>query len=519
MFSKVLIANRSEIACRIIRACRKLGISTVAVFSEADQNSLHVKLADEAFLLGPPSPKESYLNISRIISIARSSHSDAIHPGYGFLSQNPDFARACQEADIRFIGPYPYVMEIMEDKVKARNLAKRAGLPILPGTDSPVPDSLADSTARDLGFPLMVKAAQGGGGIGIRIINSPQELAPVLHQLRSVASNAFGSPHLYFERYMPNASHIEVQVLGDEHGNLVHLFERDCSVQRRNQKIVEESPSHVSKLSSHQRSLLWDYALRLARLIGYTNAGTVEFLASPEGEVYFLEMNTRLQVEHGVTELTTGLDLVELQLRIASGEYLPVSQDDVLSRGHAIEVRIYPEDPESFIPSAGTINDFHQPSGQHIRVDSALYPGYEVSTHYESLIAKLMCWGQTREEARVRMLDALDEFRLEGVKSNIPALRRVLTGTEFAQGSYDTGLLVRMAEAARLESGDGLSHGSRNGGTDKELAAAIGAALLVSMNGGSPVNRYHHGAWPSPWKLYGRRDQMLSRSLGGRAWR
>ena len=519
MFSKVLIANRSEIACRIIRACRKLGISTVAVFSEADQNSLHVKLADEAFLLGPPSPKESYLNISRIISIARSSHSDAIHPGYGFLSQNPDFARACQEADIRFIGPYPYVMEIMEDKVKARNLAKRAGLPILPGTDSPVPDSLADSTARDLGFPLMVKAAQGGGGIGIRIINSPEELAPVLHQLRSLASNAFGSPHLYFERYMPNASHIEVQVLGDEHGNLVHLFERDCSVQRRNQKIVEESPSHVSKLSSHQRSLLWDYALRLARLIGYTNAGTVEFLASPEGEVYFLEMNTRLQVEHGVTELTTGLDLVELQLRIASGEYLPVSQDDVLYRGHAIEVRIYPEDPESFIPSAGTINDFHQPSGQHVRVDSALYPGYEVSTHYESLIAKLMCWGQTREEARVRMLDALDEFRLEGVKSNIPALRKVLTSTEFAQGSYDTGLLVRMAEAARLESGDGLSHGSRNGGTDKELAAAIGAALLVSMNGGSPVNGYHQGAWPSPWKLYGRQDQMHSRSLGGRAWR
>ena len=519
MFSKVLIANRSEIACRIIRACQKLGIKTVAVFSEADQHSLHVKLADEAFLLGPPSPKESYLNISRIISIARDSHADAIHPGYGFLSQNPDFARACQEADIRFIGPYPYVMENMEDKVKARNLAKRAGLPILPGTDSPVPDSEADSTARDLGFPLMVKAAQGGGGIGIRVINSPEELAPVLYQLRSLASNAFGSPHLYFERYMPNASHIEVQVMGDEHGNLVHLRERDCSVQRRNQKIVEESPSHASKLSPHQRSLLWDYALRLARHIGYTNAGTVEFLASPEGEVFFLEMNTRLQVEHGVTELTTGLDLVELQLRVASGEYLPISQEDVSSNGHAIEVRIYPEDPDSFIPSAGVINDFQQPSGQHVRIDSALYPGYEVSTHYESLIAKLMCWGQDREEARVRMLDALDEFRLEGVKCNIPALKRVLANEDFIEGSYDTGLLVKMAEAARAASGNGVHSGSQNDVQDKELAAAIGAALLVSMNGAAPAGGYHPVDWPSPWKLYGRREQMVSRSLGGRSWR
>ena len=361
MFAKVLIANRSEIACRIIRACEKLGIATVAVYSEADRDALHVRMADEAYLLGPSSPRESYLNTSKILSIARTSGAEAIHPGYGFLSENPTFVRACQEAEIAFVGPYPYVMENMGDKVRARNLAGKAGLPILPGTDTAVDDSRASAAAWELGFPLMVKATQGGGGIGIHIINSPDELTAVIRQERALANSAFGSPYLYFERYMQDASHIEVQVLGDQHGNLVHLFERDCSIQRRNQKIVEETPS--VKLTQEQRGRLWDYALRLARSIGYTNAGTVEFLVSPEGEMYFLEMNTRLQVEHGVTEMITGLDIVELQLRVAAGEPLPVTQDQVHARGHAIEARIYPEDPHTFLPSAGVIRDFHQPSG------------------------------------------------------------------------------------------------------------------------------------------------------------
>ena len=513
VFSKVLIANRGEIACRVIRACRKLGVNTVAVYSEADEDSLHVKMADEAFLLGAPAPRESYLNIPRIIAVAQMSGAEAIHPGYGFLSENPVFARKCQEADLRFIGPYPYVMENMGDKVKARNLAKRAGVPILPGTDDPVDDTEAPGIAAELGFPLMVKAASGGGGIGIRVINSPDDLKSVIDQQRSLASNAFGSGHLYFERYMPNGSHIEVQVMGDEHGNVVHLFARDCSVQRRNQKLVEEGPP--TKLSPEQMSNLWEYALRLARHIGYTNAGTVEFLASPEGDVYFLEMNTRLQVEHGVTEMITGVDLVELQLRVASGEPLPIKQEDLHDNGHAIEVRIYPEDPNTFIPAAGVIHDVTEPSGDHIRVDSALFPGYEVTTYYEPLMAKLMCWGETREEARKRMLGALDMYRLEGLKSNIPALKAALNHPQFVEGTYDTSLVSIMAMEAR----EAAAAMPASDMSDKEMAAAIGVSLLLATNGHPAYGNGYLGNGTSPWKLYGLREQMVSRNLGSRGWR
>ena len=517
MFSKVLIANRGEIACRVIRACQKLGIKTVAVYSEADRDTLHVRTADEAYLLGPASPQESYLNMARVIAIARMSGADAIHPGYGFLSQNPTFARACQEADIRFVGPYAYVMENMGDKLKARNLAQSAGIPVLPGTNTTIDDSRATATAWELGFPLMVKATQGGGGIGISIVHSLEGLNSIIQQQRSLASNAFGSPHLYFERYMQGASHIEVQVLGDEQGNMVHLFSRDCSVQRRNQKILEESPT--LKLTPEQRSLLWEYALKLARHIGYTNAGTVEFLVSPEGQMYFLEMNTRLQVEHGVTEMITGLDIVELQLRVAAGEPLPITQEDVRAHGHAIEARIYPEDPDTFIPAAGFIHNFHEPSGKHVRVDSALFPGYEVTTHYESLLAKLICWGETREEARKRLSGALDMFRIEGLKSNIRALKDVLAHPSFADGTYHTGLLSMMA-AAPKGAGETKAHPpGRNGKGDKELAAAIGVALLLAMNGDSGGAGGFHGKGNGSWKLYGRREQMLSRKLGSRGWR
>ena len=517
MFSKVLIANRGEIACRIIRTCRKLGISTVAVYSDADRDTLPVKMADEAYPLGASPPRESYLNMSKIIGVARTSGAEAIHPGYGFLSEQPGFARACQEADIRFVGPYPYVMENMGDKVKARNLAKKAGIPILPGTDAPVEDSQATAEAWELGFPLMVKSTQGGGGIGIRVINSLEELNSVIQQERTLATNAFGSPHLYFERYMPGASHIEVQVLGDEHGNLVHLFERDCSVQRRNQKILEECPA--IKLTAQQRTRLWDYALKLARQIGYTNAGTVEFLVSPEGGMYFLEMNTRLQVEHGVTEMVTGLDLVELQLRVASGERLPFGQEDIHCSGHAVEARIYPEDPETFVPSAGIIPSFHLPEGSHIRIDTALFPGYEVTVHYEPLIAKIVSWGETRDEARLRLSEALKTFSVEGVKCNVPVHRRLMDYADFVDGSYHTGSLSVLV-GSPPEKSPLRPHGpGSNGRGDKEMAAAIGVALLLAMNGKSGLEGSFRGNGPSSWRLYGRREQMLSRTVGSRGWR
>lgn len=517
MFSKVLIANRGEIACRVIGACKKLGIKTVAVYSEADRNTLHVGMADEAYLLGASSPQESYLNMSRMIAIARTSGAEAVHPGYGFLSENSDFARACQQADIRFVGPYPYVMENMGDKVKARKLAQSAGLPVLPGTNTAVDDSQATAAAWELGLPLMVKATQGGGGVGIRIIDSLDELKSVIQQQRTLANNAFGSPHLYFERYMKGASHIEAQLVGDDRGSLVHLFSRDCSVQRRNQKIIEESPA--VKLTPEQRSRLGDYALKLARHIGYTNAGTVEFLVSPDGEIYFLEMNTRLQVEHGVTEMITGLDIVELQLRVAAGERLPVTQDDIQCQGHAIEARIYPEDPDSFMPAAGVIRNFHQPSGKHIRVDSALFPGYEVTTHYEALMAKLICWGETRDEARKRLYGSLEMFRVEGVKTNVPALKNVISHPSFVDGTYHTGSLAAMIRDGGRDAALQAHPFHENGKKDKELAAAIGVSLLLSMNGDSGHAPSHPGDGTGPWKLYGLREQMLSHTLRSRGWR
>ena len=382
MFSKILIANRGEIACRIIRTCRKLGINTVAVYSTPDRDALHVREADEAYFLGEAPPQDSYLNYGKILNAASESGAEAIHPGYGFLSENPTFARLCQEAGVRFIGPGPEVMEKMGDKLLARKLARKAGLPVLPGTDEAVDDHQASERAWELGFPLMVKAAEGGGGIGIHVIESMDELIPLIERTRQVAASAFGSPRLYFERYLKDASHIEVQLIGDEHGHLVHLFERDCSIQRRNQKLIEET--QAAKLSPKVRQKVCRWALKLGQKIGYTNAGTVEFLVSAEGQVYFLEMNPRLQVEHGVTEMVTGVDLVELQIRVAAGEPLPVVQKDIKSNGHAIEARIYPEDPDTFMPDAGSITELHLPSGDSIRVDSALFQGYQVALEYEA---------------------------------------------------------------------------------------------------------------------------------------
>ncbi len=526
MFSKVLIANRGEIACRVIRACQRLGVKTVAVYSDVDAGSLPVRQADEAVPLGNAAPQNSYLNVEKILAAAQLAGADAIHPGYGFLSENPRFARQCEQAGICFIGPRPEVMEQMGDKLFARSLAREEGLPLLPGTDDAVPDGEAAETAWRLGFPLMVKAAAGGGGIGIHVVESPEELAPLIERSRQAASGAFGSGRLYFERYLKDASHIEVQLLGDNYGNLVHLFERDCSVQRRNQKLIEETPASA-KLTPQTQRRLASLALTLGRRIGYNNAGTVEFLVSRDGSVYFLEMNTRLQVEHGVTELTTGLDLVELQLRVACGERLPIAQEDVVQRGHAIEARIYPEDPETFMPDAGEITSLHLPAGENVRIDTALCDGYTVGLDYEPLLAKVMAWGENREQAIRTLQRALLELRLEGVRNNVPLLRSILASKEFIGAAHHTGSVphwvneLRQRHLARqpgmpahlLHGNEPARSGNGHDRPEKEMAAAIGVALAMAMQQSSPETE------TSGWRTQRRREQLYSRSMGSRGWR
>ena len=507
MFQKILIANRGEIACRIIHTCQRLGIKTVVIYSEADVKARHVKLADEAYLVGAAPPQESYLNTDKILQVAQASGAEAIHPGYGFLSENSIFVRRCDELGIKFIGPCPEIMEKMGDKVRARTLAQEAGLPVLPGTDEAVEDSQALDCAWQLGFPLMVKSAEGGGGIGIQTVHSMDELVSIIERTRQVASSAFGSSRLFFERYLKGASHIEVQIMGDEQGNVVHLFERDCSIQRRNQKLVEETPA--VKLTPHLRQKICQMALKLARHVGYTNAGTAEFLVSPQGQIFFLEMNTRLQVEHGVTELVTGLDLVELQIRVASGEPLPIKQEDIQLKGHAVEARVYPEDPDTFIPNIGTITGLHLPSSRHVRVDTALCKGYQVTLHYEPLLAKVMAWGKIRDEAVKRLHKALLAFRLDGVKCNVPLLRDILTSQEFAEATHHTGSLTDIVEARKQPQA-----ASSNAATsDKEIAAAIGAALAVAIERSAITAT----SATDPWRSYGRRQQLQSRPKRG--WR
>ncbi len=524
MFKKILIANRGEIACRIIRTCQKLEICTAAIYSTADENALHVRLADEAYPVGGAPPQESYLDLERILQVAKSCGADAIHPGYGFLSENPAFSLRCQQEGIRFIGPTPEIMAKMGDKLRARKLANKAGLPVLPGTRQAIADDRARSYALQLGFPLMVKAAEGGGGIGIHVIHSMDELLPLIERTRQVAEHAFGSPRIFFERYLSNASHIEVQLIGDQHGNLVHLYERDCSIQRRNQKLIEETPA--TKLTPKLRNKLHKLALKLGRQIGYTNAGTVEFLVSQDEEIYFLEMNTRLQVEHGVTEMITGVDLVELQIRAALGQPLPISQADVVPRGHAIEARIYPEDPETFMPSLGTITDFHLPTGDSVRVDSALCSRYEVTLHYEPLLAKVMSWGEDRAQALQGIIRALLEFQVGGVETNIPLLREIVVQKQFQCGTHHTGSLPQWLQDRFQPS----QHGKTNAGKDRmspekhhdgnrEKAAALGAAIAMALaaNGASaPRNAVKS---TNAWRAAGRLDQFHARSITKGGWR
>jgi acetyl-CoA carboxylase biotin carboxylase subunit len=447
VFRKILIANRGEIAVRIIRACREMGIETVAVYSEADRSALHVRQADEAFLLGGAASRESYLRGERVLEVAQRASADAIHPGYGFLAENPEFARACEAAGVVFIGPRSETIARMGEKTSARREAMAAGVPVVPGTVEPVADLAAvrDEAFR-LGFPLMLKAAAGGGGKGLRFVTRADELESALARARSEARSAFGDDRVYLEKAIEKPRHIEIQVLADEHGKAVHLFERECSIQRRHQKVIEESPSPF--LTPELRARMGELAVALARRVGYVNAGTMEFLVDAGRNPYFLEMNTRLQVEHPVTEMVTGEDLVKLQIRIARGERLPFGQEELGQRGHAIECRVYAEDPDQgFLPSPGTITALRLPGGPGVRDDSGIYEGYEVPVHYDPLLSKLVAWGYSRQDAIRRMRRAVAEYKVLGIKTTLPFFERVLHHSAFLSGDFDTSFVERVFAA------------------------------------------------------------------------
>jgi acetyl-CoA carboxylase, biotin carboxylase subunit len=440
---KILIANRGEIAVRIARACRELDIASVAVYSEPDRAALHVRLADEAVAIGPAPSRESYLRIDRILDAARQSGADAIHPGYGFLAENADFARACEEAGIVFIGPRSQTIALMGEKTSARRLAVEAGVPVVPGSLAPMDDlARLHAEAERIGLPVMLKAAAGGGGKGLRLVTDASALAAAAERARSEALSAFGDGRLYLEKALVRPRHIEIQVLADHHGHAVHVFERECSIQRRHQKVIEESPSPF--VTEELRARMGALAVALAEKAGYRNAGTLEFLVDAGRNPYFLEMNTRLQVEHPVTEMVTGLDLVKLQIRIAEGEELPFGQGDLRQRGHAIECRVYAEDAaQGFLPSPGRIVALRAPSGPGVRDDSGVYEGADVPIHYDPLISKLVAWGADRPEAIARMRRALSEYALLGVTTTLPFFDRVLRHPAFVAGDVDTGFIER----------------------------------------------------------------------------
>jgi acetyl-CoA carboxylase biotin carboxylase subunit len=439
--TRVLIANRGEIAVRILRACRELGIESVAVYSEADREALHVRLADQAVAIGPAEAAKSYLDMDALVAAARRTGADAVHPGYGFLSENARFARRCEDEGLTFIGPSSQAIEEMGDKIAARAIAARVGAPITPGTDAAGEDPVARlKAARKIPLPVMVKAAGGGGGKGMRVVHTAAELEAAITAAGREATSSFGKGHVYVERFIEDPRHIEFQVLGDQHGGLVHLFERECSIQRRHQKLVEETPSVA--LTPALRERMGESAVRIAREIGYHSAGTIEFLLDRSGEFYFLEMNTRIQVEHPITELTTGIDLVAWQIRIARGERLPFEQADLQPRGHAIECRLYAEDPaRGFVPSPGRLLRYAEPSGPGVRVDGGVYEGYTVTPHYDPILAKVIVWGETREVARSRMGRALADTVCLGVETPIELLREILSHEAFAAGDTHTGFL------------------------------------------------------------------------------
>jgi acetyl-CoA carboxylase biotin carboxylase subunit len=452
MFSKILIANRGEIALRVICACRELGIRTVAVYSEADEHALHVRFADEDVCIGPARSADSYLNVPAIISAAEITGADAIHPGYGFLSESAYLAEICEACHIKFIGPYPNVIRLMGDKARARRAMKKAGVPVLPGSDGPVQgDEQALKIAKELGYPVIIKAVAGGGGRGMRVVRNPDELAPSLKTATREAEAAFGVGDVYLEKYVEAPRHIEIQVLGDHHGNVIHLGERECSIQRRHQKLLEEAPSVA--LTEKQRRRLGATVVDAARAVQYTNAGTFEFLMDPSGHFYFLEANTRLQVEHPVTEFVTGVDIVKEQIRIAAGSRLSVRQSDIEIRGHAIECRVNAEDPVTFAPSPGVIHAFSVPGGPGVRVDSYAHSECTVSPYYDSLVAKVITHGRNRAEAIARMRRTLEMTVVDGIKTTIPLHLKILADPDFIAGRINTAFMERFAVARKGEAG------------------------------------------------------------------
>jgi acetyl-CoA carboxylase, biotin carboxylase subunit len=502
MFKKVLIANRGEIAVRIIRACRELGIDTVAVYSEADRRALHVRYADEAYLLGPAPSRESYLRADKIIDIARKCEADAVHPGYGFLAEREDFAAACADAGITFIGPRPSSIAAMGDKAEARATVIKAGVLVVPGTEDVgnMSDDELLSKAPQIGFPLLIKATAGGGGKGMREVKSLDEMPGLLQSARREAESAFGDGNVYLEKLLENARHIEIQIMADTQGNVIHLGERECSIQRRHQKLLEEAPS--AALDDELREKMGSVAVKAAQAVDYANAGTIEFLLDKDNNFYFLEMNTRLQVEHPVTEMVTGIDIVKEQIRVARGRVLSYAQSDVRFNGHAIECRINAEDPyDNFLPSTGRITHSIMPTGPGVRIDTGVYPGFEITPFYDPMIAKLIVWGETRAQAILRMRRALEEYRIVGVRTNIPFHQTLMDSHRFMGGQYDTRFVEERFSMETTASGE-------NRANDTEIAAIL-ATLVAHQEterSANIVNRNERDA--SNWKWVGRWERM-----------
>jgi acetyl-CoA carboxylase biotin carboxylase subunit len=509
LFEKILIANRGEIAVRVIRACREMGVRTVAIYSDVDRNGLHVRFADEAYSCGPPPARESYLVMERVLDIAKRAGVDAIHPGYGFLAENGEFADLCAKQGIVFIGPTGDVMRSMGDKVTARRTMEKAGVPIVPGATRALSDEEAVAFAKEIGLPVMVKASAGGGGKGMRLVHEPKDLAQALARARGEAKASFGDDSLYIEKFVEQPRHIEIQVLADSHGNTIHLFERECSIQRRHQKVVEEAPGNG--ITPEIRERMGKAAVAAAEAVGYIGAGTCEFLVDKNGDFYFLEMNTRVQVEHAITEAITGVDIVKAMIRAAAGEPLGIRQDEVRISGHAIEARIYAEDPDhGFVPSPGDIIVYRPADGIGVRVDSGVYQGATVTVHYDPMVAKLIAWGADRPEAIERLKRALAEFVVKGIKTSIPFHQKVAQHPVFLEGRYDTGFIDQYM--------DGGKGGDPSGaGPDEEasrvafMLAAIAAYRRDKQRATHAASVSREGGLEDPWKAFGRRSQMRGR--------
>lgn len=500
MIKKVLVANRGEIAIRVMRSCREMGIRSVAVYSDADRSSMHVRYADEAYHIGASPSSESYLNIEKIIAAAKHSGADAIHPGYGFLSENASFSERCTKEGIIFIGPDSHAISSMGDKITARKRMIAAGVPVVPGTVEPISDEeLAISKVREIGLPVMIKASAGGGGKGMRLVKKENEIKNAIRSARSEAKSAFGDDAVYIEKYIESPHHIEFQVLADKHGNTIHLFERECSVQRRHQKVIEETPSPL--MNDAIRNEMGNHAVAAAKAVNYHGAGTIEFIVDDNLNYYFLEMNTRLQVEHPITERVVGVDLVKEQIHIAQGEVLQLKQEELKQYGHAIECRIYAEDPDNnFMPSPGLIKHITEPLGLGVRHDGYVYEGYEIPIHYDPMISKLIVWAPTRDEAIKRMKRALYAYKITGIKTSIPFLANIMENDDFRSGNYNTHFIEKHLDSLMTKP---------HCGNECEEIALIAAYIHFKNKTGAPQSNNGYSGENNQWKLFGRRKAML----------